>query len=543
MTTNRYFKIFTLKLFALITVFLFSATNLVSVGEPSAELISTQTQSGGLTQTDTDRFKQLQFAQVVAAPTGKNMAPQVFYPNSRSLNNTGEFRALVINVVSEGGLAAPRDRVLKNYEEAARWIHHVSRGQASIKVEMFPRDVLFLNPAIFCDGRRSEFTSTVLNQVKQELPVDNYRFISFMLPVKTSSLCPGGMGELTGILSWNFAFDFGSGITDPAPVKIIAHEWGHNVGLHHHNTLVCSVGGQRVALASKTARAVNTVTDHCWGKEYAGPYSFMGRARDASLTASERWQIGWLRPSEQTTVSDATITLHRDGPVTLAWVRNGEGDIFQLEFVNELARDSSVPFFWDEHGGDWRWFDELAEPFSHPGVLVKLYNIYDKHHGFLEVLDMNPQTTWVQDAPLRAQQSWTDSTGSVTITVIDVVGDSATVHIRGQAMLPGAVGAVTATPLPDLGVVDVKWTESESVLPIVYEVRIFEGTMQREIHLYANRLAARVRLAAAVKGTDYWVSVRAVSELGAGSPSAPTPVRWGQSDKPCAGKKPKKHCK
>jgi hypothetical protein len=103
---------------------------------------------------------------------------------------------------------------------------------------------------------------------------------------------------------------------------------------------------------------------------------------------------------------------------------------------------------------------------------------------------------------------------------------------------------VTSKPLPDLGVVDVSWQKSASLFPVSYEVRIFEGAEQREIYIVGvNTMQARMQLPAAAWGTDYWISVRAVSEVGAGSPSALTPVRWEQTKKPCVGKKPGKPCK
>ena len=548
MTTNRFFKIFTPKLIAITTAFLVSAPNLVSVAEPSAQLISTQTQSGGSAPTDSGGFKPLQFKSTTTdtrpvtqvaeanrvvlhwhgdmphyqvAAAGETGTPVVAAQSTWSLNNTGERRALVINVARADGFAAPRDQVLKNYEEAARWIHHMSRGQVSIKVEMFPRDVVVPLTTDPCSSFGA-FGNNALEQVKRELAVNEYRFISFTLPIYENQhhSCPGGLGEVGSLHTWNFAFAF-QGQIQAASVYVIAHEWGHNVGLWHLNSLNCNEGGQNVALASSAARAAGA----CIPKEYGGDYSVMGQAFGPDITVGERQLIGWLRPGEQTTVSDATITLHRDGPVSLAWVRNSEGDIFQFEFANERPRR---PF--------WEYYP------SHPGVLVKF--IEKDLRGKSFVLDMNPQTPWTQDSPLRAQQSWTDPTGSVTITVINVLGDSATVHIRGQAVLPEAVTTVTSKPLPDLGVVDVSWQKSASLFPVSYEVRIFEGAEQREILVVGvNTVQARMQLPVAAWGTDYWISVRALSEVGAGSPSALTPVRWEQTKKPCVGKKPGKPCK
>lgn len=583
MTTNRFFKIFAPKLIAITTAFLVSAPNLVSVAEPSAQLISTQTQSGGSVPTDSGGFKPLQITsattgthpvtrvaeadrvilhwhgdlphyQVAAAAAGETGAPVIAAQSIRPLNNTGERRALVINVARADGFAAPRDQVLKNYEEAAQWMHHVSRGQLTIKVEMFLRDVVVPLESNICTNF-DEYGRHALEQVRREIGVDGYRFISFVLPQnlteRESVTTPphdclaAGLGEWGKNFTWNFA-DPGNGQIYAPQVRGIAHEWGHNVGLHHHNMLYCSEGGQDVAFLARAGRTSNP----CIHDEYGASYSFMGSGTGASLTASERQLIGWLRPGEQTTVSDATITLHRDGPVSLAWVRNSEGDIFQLEFVNELLAPDGVQSYYQRNNcytarRTWKCVSAPGT-YSHAGVLVKFVQTvtWGVNRQGNYVLDMNPQTAWEQDSPLRAQQSWTDPTGSVTITVINVLGDSATVHIRGQAVLPEAVTTVTSKPLRNLGVVDVSWQKSASLFPVSYEVRIFEGAEQREIYIAGvNTVQARIQLPVAAWGRDYWISVRAVSEVGAGSPSALTPVRWKQTKKPCVGKKPRKRCK
>jgi len=74
MTTNQTLKFFTPKLISITTVFLISAPNLVTLVEPSAQLISTQTQSGGLAPANSGGLKHLEFA---FATTDASSATQV----------------------------------------------------------------------------------------------------------------------------------------------------------------------------------------------------------------------------------------------------------------------------------------------------------------------------------------------------------------------------------------------------------------------------------------------------------------------------------
>jgi hypothetical protein len=461
------------------------------------------------------------------------------------LNNTGEQRALVINVARADGFAAPRDKVQASYAEGAKWMHIMSRGQLTITVDMFPRDVVVSIASEMCTADErginhhgpEAFSNNALEQVRREISTDAYRFISFVLPVYEGQTenCASGWGYVGGSRSMNHAFAY-NGETFAPWVGVIAHEWGHNVGLRHANTLFCDENGQPVAFSAKAARAGNT----CRKQEYGSPYSVMGTVlTNPEISMGERQLIGWLRAGEQTSVSDATITLHRDGPVSLAWVRNSDGDVFQVELVSARRGD----WFYDYRAGVSR---RNSSAFTHSGVLVKFVERVtccsnDAHY----VLDMNPQTSWMEDAPLRGQQSWTDPTGSVTITVLSVLGDTATVHIRGQAVLPTEALGIQVLAAPELGVVDVAWQKPASLFPIShYEVRVYEGAEQREIHLVGvTALKTQLQVTAAAWGTDYWVSVRAVTEVGVGAPSAFTPVRWEQPKKPCTGKKAGKRCK
>jgi hypothetical protein len=171
------------------------------------------------------------------------------------------------------------------------------------------------------------------------------------------------------------------------------------------------------------------------------------------------------------------------------------------------------------------------------------------------VLDTAPQTGILADAPLKALQSWTDSTGSVAVTVLSITDNSATVQLKGTAVAPSAVNVTKVAPQAAIGSVDVAWEAAPSTLRVVrYEVLIYEGAEQREVQiLNAEGLRNAVQIPNATRGNDYWVAVRAINELGvAGPASAVAPVRWDDSKKsgtgngggkPCTGKRPSKRCK
>ena len=462
-----------------------------------------------------------------------SLAPNVAY-------TTGTHRALVINLVRPDGLAAPRDVVNARYLEGAAGMNAMSRGMLTIQVDLFGRDVAVPYGADICD-QTSAFTQPVLNEVRRELSTDGYRFISFVLPVRQSDRCRfGGLGQVNGTLTWNAAFLDYSPKSQPA-AYVVMHEWGHNLGLWHSNYVQCSVGGQPVALAARADRAAGACKRH----EYGGEWSVMGSAFGSSITAGERRHLGWLRDGEQTTLSQATVTLGFDGPVSLVWLQNAEGDLFQVEFV----QPDVVPIWRRDYLSG-----EYVKSLGNPGVLVKFVERASTSDTDY-VLDTTPQTGILTDAPLKALQSWTDATGSVSVTVLSITENSATVQLIGLAVAPSAVNVTRVAPRADLGTVDIVWQAAPSALRVArYEVIVYEGAEQRQVHVVtADGLRNALQIPNATRGSDYWVAVRAINELGvAGPTSAVAPVRWENPNKPgndnggtkpCTGKRPGKRCK
>jgi hypothetical protein len=453
---------------------------------------------------------------------------------------TGTHRALVINLVRADGLVAPRDVVTARYLEAAAGMHAMSRGLLTISVDLFGHDIAVPYTTDICN-LTSTFTQPVLDEVSREISTNGYRFISFVLPVRFADQCRfSGLGQVHGMLTWNAAYMDWSAQSQPS-ANVVMHEWGHNLGLWHSNYLQCSVGGQPIALAARADRAAGACKRH----EYGGEWSVMGSGFGSIITAGERRHLGWLRDGEQTSVSEASVTLSVDGPISLVWLQNSEGDLFQVEFVRS---DTTPRWTRDYLSGSY-----LQNVPRDAGVLVKFVeraNTSDTDY----VLDTNPHTGALLDAPVKAMQSWTDATGSVTVTVLSITNDSATVHLKGISVAPSAVNLTKVAPRADIGAVDLAWEAAPSALRVArYEVVIYEGAEQREMHVVtADGLRNAVQIPNAARGNDYWVAVRAINELGVAGPvSAVSPVRWdgarkpvaGTTGKPCTGKRPSKRCR
>ena len=100
-----------------------------------------------------------------------------------------------------------------------------------------------------------------------------------------------GLGSMPGSQTW---------ISGYADLRVMGHELGHNFGVHHANSLQCTVGGTRVALAASG----------CSSEEYGDPFSIMGDASTRQFPAFHKGELGWLQPTSTYTVtSSGTYTI------------------------------------------------------------------------------------------------------------------------------------------------------------------------------------------------------------------------------------------
>jgi len=363
---------------------------------------------------------------------------------------TGVLKALVVNLVRADGFAVPRETVAARFAEAAQMIVNMSRGMATPAVDLFPRDVVYAVDGSICDTWFGQ-VERLDAEVGREVDLKSYRLITYVLPRYDGEACSyGGVAILSGHHSAVVAYwpEWAGRIS----VSTIAHEWGHNLGLAHLSLLRCVENGVPVAFASAEARAARA----CSRDEYGGSFSVMGDNWFGALTFGERRLLGWVRAGEVVRAHDTTITLGSDGPVSLAWVKNAAGELFQIEFVKAVwngrwcVRTSPV-------GWDYRCFDS-PEGLTHDGVLVKHVERVVGYRDYHVQLDMRPDTYWAQDGAIAVGQSWTDPTGSLTISVLSSDGASATVSVTGASMGPTSrPGLLTARVVRSSGTLQASW--------------------------------------------------------------------------------------
>jgi fibronectin type 3 domain-containing protein len=255
--------------------------------------------------------------------------------------------------------------------------------------------------------------------------INAYTNVMYLFPTE-SSCAWAGLGDLPGPETW---------INGYLQLRVLAHELGHNLGVHHANALSCSAGGVRSALAGI-----------CTSTEYGDPFSVMGSGSTRQFPAYHKAELGWITPAGVYTIT-ATGT-YRVSPDELA---TGSPQLLRIvRATDALYIDYRQPF--------GTAFDNFAVGAPGTGgVLVRRApKVFDQTQPAL--VDATPLTTSFADAALLPGTSLADPATGVTITTTAVSATAATVHVvfPGTAVAPSAPGAVTATT--GGGAVDVTWS-------------------------------------------------------------------------------------
>ena len=336
---------------------------------------------------------------------------------------TGPRRVLVLmaGTASEADRRWPADRVEElvfgSGLSVAEHVAGQSRGRATVEGEV--RGWYTIDGEVEGCGEYETARDALAAARADGVNIRDYHYVMVMFP-RRSACGYNGMAEIGG------PFSYINGL--PPDFRLLAHEFGHNLGLYHAWAHTCSEDGRETAL-----------TGECGFRDYGDPFDVMGHAQRAYFSGFYRARLGWIRPEEVVASDD-------------------EGD-YELRSVNDVASGPKLlQVEWPgDDGYDPRLgprylsvelrspsppFDDFApgEPIVN-GLTVRLTLGLDWTWPS-RLVDVTPGSAGgLGDATIGVGQSFTDPHSGARFTLESLAGGVGRVRLAYPPTAPGGVRA------------------------------------------------------------------------------------------------------
>ncbi|MEA2538508.1 MAG: hypothetical protein QOF11_2742 [Chloroflexota bacterium] len=314
-----------------------------------------------------------------------------------------------------------------NDNAVAPFFEEEARGAVTVSGDVFGWYTIAASKAS-CADPFSWGTKARAAAVAAGVDLSSYTNVVYAFP-RAASCQWAGLGEMPGSRSWN---------NGAFVLRVVAHELGHNFGVHHASSLSCTSGGSRVSLSST-----------CTSSEYGDPFTVMGGSSSAHDHATHLGQFGWLPASEIRTVGPG-------GPYELGSVLDGPAGSDRLL---SIARGNGTWFYLDLRSAHGTFFDNFSS--SAPavnGVTIRISPDAPSPSWSVvqtQLVDTTPTTATYADAPLAVGQVLTDPVSGLRITTLSAGSGTATVSVV-DPVAPGPPSSLQATT-PNATTVNLSW--------------------------------------------------------------------------------------
>ena len=212
-----------------------------------------------------------------------------------------------------------------------------------------------------------------------------------------------GLAYVPGTTSW---------INGTINLRVISHEYGHNLGVHHASSMSCrDTNGNPVALA---------VNNLCGISEYGDPFDPMGVGDTPHMNNFHKAQYGWFGPGNM-------VTATSNGTFTLAPIEQASSGI-QVLRVPRVSY--SGQYFYLEYRQRFSIFDTFqpTDPVVN-GVTVRIApDLGTISQSYL--IDTTPFTPSFADSPLRINDLVIDPVSGITFQTLSLSPSGATVSVQ-----------------------------------------------------------------------------------------------------------------
>lgn len=272
-------------------------------------------------------------------------------------------------------------------------------------------------------------TTAILHQALAAARVDgvdfeDYHHVTVMFP-RLPDCRFNGMGYLDGPWAW-----INGQVGD---MRLLAHELGHNFGVHHAGAQSCTQGGAPVALSTE-----------CSFDEYGDPLDVMGHSQRNLFNVAHRLRLGWLAPEQSRTV-------RQDGAYELTSINRPGGGVKELLIPQPDPSNGSnqgVPRFLSlELRSALGRFDAFA-PDDSAVTGLSVRRTYGSHGYIPLLLDLTPGSPGGhRDGQLGVGKAFTDPLSGTAIRLESIRDGVARIRV-GAGERDGPV-TPAARPEPD----------------------------------------------------------------------------------------------
>ena len=177
--------------------------------------------------------------------------------------------------------------------------------------------------------------TTMANAMARAAGVNLSQYTQYQYVIGPGAPCGwAGLAYVPGTVSW---------VNGTIQLRVISHEYGHNLGVHHASSLDCrNPAGQRVALS---------VNNLCGASEYGDPYDVMGIGQTNHMNNFHKGQLEWFAPGNMLTVT-------QPGTYSLAPMEQPSSGV---QLIRVLRNAAPFPYyFYLEYRQSFSIFDTFA---------------------------------------------------------------------------------------------------------------------------------------------------------------------------------------
>jgi hypothetical protein len=331
-------------------------------------------------------------------------------------------------------------------DQVSQWYSTISLGALTF-ISTIKDWTTIAAPASTCDSADGAFTASVAQNATAALAsegvtVGSYDHVIYYMPATSAaSQCSFlGLGDEPGNEVWISGF-WASGYLSANGIE---HELGHNLGLGHADTLTCTDAAQSAVPFSPTCESV----------EYGNPFDVMGGGVTSMFDAPHLAALGYLSTGQLATMTapaQGTSTQTYDlqpladltsGGTRAIKVTTTEGNSYWVEFRAPQGLDSALP------SGASGLKINLVDSGGYSGTLCSADQLADCAGDTFMINPTAGSSAPDQYSSLPAGTSWTDPTGSVTITAgpLSATGELVSVTLSAESGAPSAPSVQTTTP-------------------------------------------------------------------------------------------------